>query len=202
MEELLSLETIKEYIGVTSDTDDDLLEMLRDLAIGEVEAYCDREFDQQTISGEVLSTDNSNFDRLPIKPFDLSGVQLTAQTAQSPVVASGETITYQGRELVLDSDYKMDYENGIIYFYTGVSSYERTLLINYTYGYTDDTIPGALKSVFLELIANKYREHGATKGEGQVQSKQLGNFSVTYRDIRSNTDYYKGILNKFRMIFV
>ena len=121
---------------------------------------------------------------------------MVAFTRYSPI---SEITLYNGdTELTVDTEYKFNTKNGAIYLYTAVSDYAQNFTIDYTYGY--ETYPSDLKFVMLDMIAKMYANHGTTKSEGDISSKKLGSFSVSYSSQKVTTDDYNVVLDKYKVI--
>lgn len=185
----------KAYMGVTISSDDTLIQTLINLATAEVEDYIGKKIEHTTVSGERLVLDRPDFDLAPVNYFDLRGYRKSSQLKYSPV--SGLSITYAGETMVNDEDYFVYSDIGYIAFVDGVDDSKGTLLASYQTGY-GTALPSGLKSVVLDMVSKKYKTHGSIKGEGEVKSKSLGEFSVTFKDKDIDISEYSYILNKYK----
>jgi len=185
----------KEYMGVTVSTDDTLIQTLINLATAEVEDYTGKKIEYTVVSGERLVLNRPDFDYAPFGYFDLRGYRKSAILKNNPI--SGLTITYAGDTLVSSENYVVYSDIGYVAFLGGVDDSEGTLLASYQTGY-GTALPSGLKSVVLDMVAKKYKTHGSIKGEGEVKSKGLGEFSVSFKDRDVDISDYSYILNKYR----
>jgi len=193
---IVTVTEAEQFLGVASGTDTTIITSFIDYSQALIENYTDANFDSEAVTGEVLNFGGSNYDLSPQELIDLRGYDLVAFTRYSPI---SEITLYNGdTELTVDTEYKFNTKNGAIYLYTAVSDYAQNFTIDYTYGY--ETYPSDLKFVMLDMIAKMYANHGTTKSEGDISSKKLGSFSVSYSSQKVTTDDYNVVLDKYKVI--
>jgi len=193
---IVNVTEAEQFLGVASGTDTTIITSFIDYSQALIENYTDANFDSEAVTGEVLNFGGSNYDLSPQELIDLRGYDLVAFTRYSPI---SEITLYNGdTELTVDTEYKFNTKNGAIYLYTAVSDYAQNFTIDYTYGY--ETYPSDLKFVMLDMIAKMYANHGTTKSEGDISSKKLGSFSVSYSSQKVTTDDYNVVLDKYKVI--
>lgn len=177
---MITYDDAKTWLGLEDDSDQALIENFLVPYVEEsIETYIDNKINQTTISGEVLSINQTTNDLQRNPSLDLRGRELTVNTRYYPILSITSLIN-DGSVLIEDQDYTYEPTLGRIIFYRGISDCKDKLTITYSAGYS--TCPSDLKMVALELVKWMYQQHGASKGEGDIQSKRLREFSVTYRD--------------------
>lgn len=196
---IVSIAETESYLGVASGTDTTLLTSLIEYSQALIEEYTDNKFSSTEVEGEVLEFGYSRFDQAPENLIDAGEGLLVAYTRYSPI---SDVVVYDGDEiLTADTDYKLNLKTGKIQFYSAVSDYADNLTVDYTYGYSEANVPKALKMIALEIVSRLYKNHGAKKGDKSVKSKSVGDFSVTYDDMKSvNISEYSSILNRYRVV--
>lgn len=191
---------VKTFLNISDSTHDDFIEDLIDYVTAQVETLIDNKIVQESITDEVL-TFPDDFDLQPEKYLDLRTEKIHAHTKYYPVAS--ETITYDGSDLTANTDYVLDEDTGFITFYEFVSDYKEKTTINYTAGYA--STPADLKLVALEAIKDVFKGSGTvsrgTSG-GEVKSKKVGNFSVTYADAVSSIMKYDSVLTKYKRLAI
>jgi len=196
----MSIITVSEaqtYLGVATGSDVALISGLINFAQASVERYLDNKLSETSITGEILLGNVSGFDEDEIEGLSIEeGLPIVMRTKYSPI--STVTIKEDG-ETVDDDDYDFDADTGIIQFYRAVSTDKNKLTIDYKGGYS--TAPDDLKYVVLEVVKKMYQDNGASKGEGQVSNKRIGEFSVSFAKTGGLSDH-KSVLNSYRRIYV
>lgn len=195
---MITVTEAKAYMQVTGTTYDALITGYRDYVESTIETYVDNKINSTTISGEKLSVIEP-YDLQSYRSFDLNSKRLQTRTRYSPVASY--TITDNGTTLVESTDYIMNTATGTITFLTSVTSVPSDLLITYTAGYT--TCPNDLKMVALEMVKSLFQQGGVTtSGEGNVKSKSIGDFSVSYETAKNLFDQFSFILNRYKQFNV
>ena len=200
---LITVAEAKSFLQITGTTYDTLITGYCGYITAEINTYIGRIIESATYTNEVLEYESANFDLDENTPFDLASPQRTVQLRNYPVATvSGvvqASISYDGVALIPDDDYKIDVNNGTVYFYATPSDYQRKLLATYTAGYS--TVPDDLKLVALMGVKDLFRSGGVTaQGDLDVTSKSVGDFSVNYSQVKNTKAYLednKGILSKY-----
>lgn len=195
---IVSISEAEQFLGVASGTDTTLITSYIEYSQALVENYTGNKFEEESIEGEVLKFGISRFDLAQQEIIDTAGYDLIAFTRYTPI---SDVTVYNGDEtLIVNTDYKLDTDIGKVEFYTAISDYADNITIDYTAGYA--TVPGDVKFAVLEMVSNLYAGYGTTKGEGDVESKKLGEFSVKYASKKVDVTNYSIVLDKYKIINV
>jgi hypothetical protein len=190
MSNIITTQQAKDYMGITVSTYDTLIGSFVEMVTQEIETYTDREFTQSSYN-EILSIQNSRFDLEDDLPLNTQSDRLYLRLRQTPVVTFS-SIT-QNSVTVSNENYTVDSVTGVITFYEPVSDYKDQLVANYTAGYADPTVTGSaysmprdLQMVALQGVKVMFENSGTAKqGQGNVKSKSLKDFSVSYGNEQS-----------------
>lgn len=192
---LTSLARLKIWLGVTSDTDNTLLESIINSVSDWVERYIDRTLLLTTYTNEVYS--GTGTQKLLLKQFPVS---------------SSDSFTFQRRDAVqnidtwssIDSEqYFVDYDTGIVTYPGVFSELPRHYRFSYTAGYDYDQAAKTLESLGLgdlemavwKLCNAAYRKRQDTE---DVSSESIGDYSVTYQKNATNDLEIYNILNTYK----
>lgn len=171
---MLTLDQIKEYLGITGTEYDDLLESLNVYVTAEIEAYIDRVIPATDYEGEVLHYTFNINDLAPRPLIAVRGGTAKLFPLQYPLK---DVVMYSDGDIVDASSYVVS--DKWITMKSYVSDAYDTLTIDYTGGY--DPIPEALILVALDGVKALFEQSApASQGTENVKSKSLGDFSVTY----------------------
>jgi len=197
---LTTVARYKVFAGITSSTQDDLIELLINAATDYIESYCGRRFKKTTYTQEIYDGDNSMVLSLRNFPVD-SSAAFTIEWRNSGVNEDDwETI---------DSQYHtVDYESGIVKAMGGLKyrGNRSSLRVTYTAGYDYDNAAtflgtvgaGDLEYACWELVKNALNNSNLNSN---VQSEHLREYSVTYfaGGVYSNS-VVMDILDKYKNI--
>jgi uncharacterized phiE125 gp8 family phage protein len=144
--DLTTLADVKEFLGITSTTNDDLLQMLITAESDYIATWCNRKLVQQTITE---TRDGSGSDRMMFREYPVSAVASVTMDG-NPVPASATP------------------QNGYGYYFTsrilmlrygwGWCMGAGNVQITYTAGYASGSIPQALAQAAAELTAYRYKQ--------------------------------------------
>jgi hypothetical protein len=191
---LITLADVKTFLQITSDDDDAILQMDIDLITAEVEAYTDRNLEEDTYTDEIIKLQRSNFDRLNTRPLAVSGKYQTTVLENYPCV-SGVVIENDNVALTT-TDYNVDLTNAVVTFFNSVSDSKFKLTSTYTAGYSSEldanyTTPKDLQLVLMEGVKRLYQSGGtATQGKANIKSKKVGDYSVGYGNNADTSNVY------------
>lgn len=172
MSTLLLLSDAKDFMQVTVATYDLLIQSYIDLTEAEIEAYTNRTLSRGTYT-EVLSYPQSTFDQTAYTNLDAAQPAPLMFLDNTPIVS----ITSVNSGAIPASGYQYDANTGAISF----TSQPFQPTVTYIAGYTTATAPADLKMVALLGVASLYRNNSAARqGAGDVKSKSIKDFSVTY----------------------
>ena len=132
---IITLETYKATLGITSPNLDDKLQPLIDMVNGYIPLYCNTSFVTVFVPGARLS----HFGTTIILPH----APITSVTGVSILRSVGVT------EIISPSDYEIDYEEGTIDLldYAGIlPTKPRSFIVDYIYGFAN-TLPSHCSSV-------------------------------------------------------
>lgn len=190
---IISLNTVKTYLGISGATYDTILQIQLDIAESELCAYLDKYLGTTTYTNEVLHYQFSRFDINT--DTALNGRETYGDLfVKNYPMTSITNITCQG--VVVDpTNYYYDLNAGVISTKTFLNDTYNGLTITYVAGYTENTLPAILKSVILEGVRYQFQEFStATQGSGNnIASKKVGDFSVSY-DNTANFDAMRSYL--------
>lgn len=173
MSYLISLTEAKEFMQITGTASDALISVYIDMIESEISVVVDRNLAIATYT-ESLSYLQSSFDRSDYTNLDAGQPAPKLFLKNYPV--ANITLS-EGDTVVPTTSYTTNLDNGVIspdYQLSEPSA-------NYVAGYTTVTAPIALKSVVKLGVTSLYNNNGtATQGSGDVTSKKIKDFSVSY----------------------
>lgn len=193
---MITLADAKTYLQITGSDQDALLQMYIDDITAEFEAYTDNIF--------VLAT----FSDLKVDTLDQQKEIILDAFPVSNVTASNN-----GTVLENNSDFFVSLDSGAIYLeFTPPRSVD-DIVVGYTAGYevtaTSSDVPRDLQALARQALKRVYEINTpAKKGKGDVKSKKLDTFSVTYGGgnvtniTKTIFDDNKIILNKYSRVCV
>ena len=207
---IVQVSDLKEYLGITAVTDDNLLYECIDRAQNVIERYCSRTFGTATFTE------------------DMDGTGTATLCVQNPPITSVTSVSSLSREsdgtetatALSAGSYRFDAESGVIsLLWAAASSFPeywsgdngpatfraesprfadgfRNYRVVYVGGYTAATMPGSLKQACLEVATDLYRMRRINKG---MQSESMGVPSYTAKAVSELVDQRAFLLNPFRM---
>lgn len=191
---IISVSTVKSYLGITGTSSDAVLTMQTNLVEGEVAGYLNKNLAIATYTNEILKYRFSKFDNQFNPELDTYQDYRKVFLANYPVTSF--TSLMNGTETVSTNDYALETANGEITLYSSISDEKNNLKANYVAGYTEETLPEDLKFVILEGVKQLYASSGTvSQGSGNVESKRVGDFAVSYKDNFVKTD--SGFLKRY-----
>lgn len=197
---ILSVSIIKDYLGITGTTSDSIISTQRDLVVGEINVVLNRRLELATYSNEVLEYKTSMNDLQFNPELDLGRKNRKLFLANFPVV-SFISLVYDNQS-ISTNDYSVINNSGIIETYSVLPTAYRKLKATYVAGYNLSTIPHELQFLLLEGVRQLWGSFGSSvaKGSGDVESKKVGDYSVTYggnsEGLYQQTSYVKRYLNE------
>lgn len=188
---ITNLDDLKTYLGITGTASDTILTMQTNIVESEISSIIDRQLGIATYTDESLVYLGSNVDGQPTIPLDMRGQTPAVFLANYPVV---QMISLESNESEVSTNaYSLGEVNGVI----RLGGYWPDLRANYVAGYTSDTLPYDLQSLIYEGVRALYAGTSATtkRGSGgEVASKRIGDFAVTYRDGMSYNSLTSNVL--------
>jgi hypothetical protein len=174
---LTSLSDIKQYLQITSSDQDNLITLYRDLVEAEVEAYCNSNLIEGTYT-DVLNYEQSKVDSSGYRPFN------TRQDLRKLFLRNGYVTTFtlvSDTTTVTSDNYDINEDAGVVTLYNYYDDSQEKLKGIYTSGFTTATCPTDLKMVIFQGVKSVYENNTqASQGKGNVKSKQIKDFSVSY----------------------
>lgn len=177
---------VKNFLGITTTTNDTQIGVLVDIVDKTIKNYCERNIELTTITNFQLETD---------------GVQDTFFLQERPITGiSG--ITNSGNTISSD-EYELNALDGVIRFAYAPDESIQDLKVTYSGGYA--TVPADVEGVATMMVADLFRISGGGNasglgtGSGEIQSEKLGDYSVTYA-VDKDANSIDGILNKYKTI--
>lgn len=167
---LISLQEVKDFLDKTDTDHDSLLLSLIEMTSKRIETYLNRTLKYGTYTEKSHARGITSY---WVKAFPIDSSQ--------PL-----TVKRDGTTLTLDTDYYLDYENGVIYFSTPqYSTKPLALEVTYTGGYKEGIenillVPDDLKKACLYQVAYEFKrrhELGATAfnmPDGSLQIQPIG----------------------------
>ena len=196
MASLISLAEAKAWMQVTGTASDALILLYIQQVEAGIESYIDMPL-AITTHTEVLSTLQSKYDQTNHTYLDATETAQKYYTSYYPV---SSLALVEGGTIPADS-YTVNTSNGTITPNTSMVTPTAT----YVTGYTTVTAPFALKGVALQGVKSAYQNNAAAvAGAGNVASKSLKDFSVTFGDEISSyiTAQNEAVLKKYRRITI
>jgi len=183
---LTTVARLKNFLGITANTYDTILEIIINAISDTLVNDCNRVFLKTAYTKELLNGSGNNQITIPNFPIDSSATFKLYSRSGSFGEASWNEIN--------GSDYRIDYDNGII-----TASFDFTLgtgnyAVDFTGGYDFDQSSKTLESIGLsdlelavwKLCGDVFNER---KGGGDIQTVRLYNYSVTYmKNSKSDKD--------------
>ncbi len=140
---------VKTYLAMESDdvSKDVLIDALILAAQGFIEEYCNRIFDQASLTEYYKGGSN----RIFIKRYPID------KTKTIQVWDSWDRV-YATDDLIDSDDYYVDGDDGVIEFDYEVGGSPGSIKVTYTGGYAVADLPSAIKQACIELVARKVKE--------------------------------------------
>ena len=179
--DLSTLTNVKQWLGVTTTTDDTLLQRLLTAASGYIQSWLNRTF---ASAGYTDTFDGNGKDRLMLRNYPVTAV--ASVTIDGTVIPASTGVTVNG--WLLDETGKMVILRNY-WFNRGTQN----IVISYTAGYA--TTPPEIEEACIELIGLRYRERDRI---GQV-SKAIGGETVSFTQ-KDMSDSIKTILNNYKKV--
>ena len=208
---LTTLEEIKDFMQISGTATDALITSYRDIIESEIEAYVNTNLREdsyiETLNYEQSQVDASGF------------LQYNTRPIRSKLFLKNSYVTtftlVQDTTTVSTNDYRLYDTAGYIELYSYRDDSEETLKGHYTAGFTTVTAPTDIKSVVYQGVSQLYQSNTPAKqGAGNVKSKKVKNFSVTYGNnassyiaevgdalTKSYLEANKIILSKYKKIY-
>jgi len=176
---LTTVENVKGYLGITSATDDPLLDRLVSSASGYIQSWLNRSF---ASTSYTETFDGTGFDTRMVSNYPI--------TAVSSVVVNGVSIPLAPNSLA--SGYAFAERKIVLRGYAFVSG-TLNCTVTYTAGYA--TVPPEIGQACIEIVANRYRE----KDRIGLVSKGLSGETITYSQ-KDFPDSVRTVLNNYKKV--
>lgn len=179
---IVKLGDIKTYLQLNSADDDSLVLLYAELVQAEIEAYVQRPLELNTYT-EYLKFNSYNSDLLPLTPLGAEIKNRFLFVENTPITEL--SILVDGEEVSTDN-YNYNANTGVIEMYVNYDDSKNSIVAEYSAGYSTAStatfgVPSDLKLVMLEGIKSIYINNSqATKGSGNISSKKIKDFSVSY----------------------
>lgn len=178
MSYIISLTEAKSYLQVTGTASDAVIQTYIDFTEAEVSAYVGYSLERATYS-EVLVYAQSRFDQSDFTGLDTNSGTPNLFLKRRPV--SSLSLTVAGVEVPTTS-YSYSTSTGII----TPTTYLDEPTASYVAGYTTASAPVDLKMVVSQGVASLFNNVGVAKqGSGNISSKTVKDFSVSYGNSQS-----------------
>lgn len=181
MPELVTLDEVKEYMGIETSDYDDLLNSLIDRMESFVQTYCQRSFAEaertEYYDGMIYNDGTLILNNWPVSAV-ASLYDDTARDfpADSQIEADDFVVYEDGGVLQLLIDNSVEYASGSSRTSAGFQVGRQNIKITYTSGYATDEVPEDLKGAIIELVSGKFN----VRGQEGVKSERLGRWSRTF----------------------
>jgi len=183
MGNLVSLDEVKVFMQVTGTQSDALITAYISLIESELEAVLDRNLAIATYT-EPLKYLQSTYDQTGNTRLDVGYNSPQLFLKNIPVIAI-DALT-SGGATVTSTSYSVDFDMGVISADQQFSEPTMT----YVAGYTTVTMPPALKQVIELGVTILFNNNtAASSGSGNVKSKSIKDFSVTYGNEQNSFIY-------------
>jgi hypothetical protein len=165
-----TLEQVKEYVDIkTTETDkDSLINTLIASSQAFIEEYCNRKFEKSVETEYHEGGSNKIF----VKKYPIFA-------SPAPQIWDSWDRLYASTDLILATDYFIDYDKGIISFDYEVGGSPGAVKVVYTGGYKSYLIPLPVSQACIELVARKLKE-GPSGGLGVPSRALPGGGNVTF----------------------
>lgn len=171
---IVNITETKVFMQVTGTASDVLIQTYIDLVESELEAVLMRKLEKATYT-EVLDYKQSKFDQSGYTNLDAHHESPVFFLKNTPVIANSLSLEHGGT--VPTESYTYNLNNGVL----KTDSQLNTPTATYVAGYTTATAPADLKGLVNMGVASLFNNNTAAKqGSGNVQSKKIKDFSVTY----------------------
>jgi hypothetical protein len=183
----LTLDEIKEYLGITGTEDDDLLTLIGEGVCSFIEKYTCTIYGRTETFTEVL--DGKGTDTVISNNFPIT---ITTLEIRNSAYNENNWAT-------IDSKEYMTLDEGMVRYMVGTFA-ERTgsVRLTGTYGYAD--VPDDIKLIALMMTKNKKSE-GAGSTTKETTSETIGDYKVEYSDVSSMNESGRiyDILNDYKV---
>lgn len=183
MAALVTITEVKEFLQVTGTASDALITLYMDLVESELEAVLDRNLAQATFT-EVVDYLQSKYDHTGYSALDASQPAPKLFLDNVPVVAIDSVVS--GGATVTSTSYSVNVDTGVM----STDSQLDQPTVTYVAGYNTATAPAALQQVIYMGVASLFNNNtAASAGSGNVKSKTIKDFSVTYGNEQNSYVY-------------
>jgi len=189
---MITLTTLKQYLNITDNSKDDLLQSCINASVAEIEDYCHRKLSSASYTDYINGNDKSE---IYLRNYPITAVTSVSYFdgydtydnlfIGSDTPANSIIIIAQTNSLKLIKGY---------YFYNGCKNFK----IIYTAGYTTETAPEDLKSVLLELASLKYF-NSPLSGQARLGKSSDNVNSATGESTSFKDPDWKKVLDKYRL---
>jgi|TARA_Y100000310_G_C20652578_1_gene800256 hypothetical protein len=192
---LTTLARTKDYLGVTNDSNDTLLERLIDAASSFIETYCDRTF---KLTSYILQQEGSGTDTLILRNYPVIGGVVLDENQSGDSTQDYNTIESKNY-WVFNTDGYLQFLNSETVFIATPEQYQ----VTYEGGYRVQgaTVTGQHIALPLDLELATWKLVSSifnTRNTDGISSQTLGNYSVTFiqamemdNELRMTLDNYK-----------
>lgn len=189
--DLIDLATVKDYLGISGTSDDEILKLLIMAATDYIEGqlvgvddmdggYCNRRFKETTYTSAKYT--GHNFEDLFLRQYPI--------TAVTTIVIDDTTEFPSGSSTLNELDFYIDNEAVGNLKYTSVwpAGDPQNIAITYTAGYA--TIPFDLQLVATALVVLRFN----SIGKEPYKSEKIGNYSYTLKDLLQDNPFGDGTI--------
>lgn len=178
---LTSVANVKTYLGITSSSDDALLEMFVNQTTDWIEQFCGgRRFKDTTYTDEIYESEfakeQGDFPTIVRNRnywLNCRQYPITATAAVVVKYRSGNT-SWQTQEA---TGYEVYNNRGQVYLYGGMPNIRQAVKLTYSAGYA--TIPSDLELACIKLVARQYEKR---KSQGK-KSESIGGATIVWADV-------------------
>lgn len=182
----ITLDEIKDYLGITGSTHDTLLTALANAATDFIEKYTQRRITTQTVSNELHSGDQST--KILVKHYPIDSEEtITLEEADEPISNTDNWTTISSEK------YFIDHTKGIITTNFNLTKGINNYRVSYTSGWSAANIPYDIRWAGWDLVAKMFNLRKAAGFSAQ----SLGDLSVTFHRQIDSDPYLRSILQKY-----
>lgn len=207
---LTSVQRQKDFLGISNDVYDTILERLINSVTEFIERYCDRRFKQTTYTNQVY--DGTGTDELLLKNYPVTTFTSLEKRDSADNQSSFSTVDSQNYFIKLTEGIivyvggiELDWKSNVYwetggYFVKLPQHYRATYIAGYDFNvatgtYLEDVGLGDLEYAVWKLVAKTFNQR---KGTDDIQSESIGEYSVTYRKELMYDEELQQILNNYR----
>lgn len=125
--------------------------------------------------------------------YDSPGYNSQVQLKDHPVKSSASFSIWddpdwdwESTSLITSSNYRVDYDNGIVYYNGFFYEGKQSIKVTYTAGYTVANVPPWLKRILIRQACHWYKQESDQRWDKSSVAAPSGGGTVAYKNMRDN----------------